>query len=530
MNSSEYWKNRAVWRMYEAMEEAERTADMVAEIYFKSFSYLESQLEDIFERFRKRHGLSTDEAARLIEQMRSPEDIEGLKQLLRNDPTDVAKTEILAELESAAYAARLKRLATLQVQIGAIMRQVYKQELLESEILYKTLAEDSYYKTIFDIQQRAGVGFSFNYIDEKQIDTVLRMNWSGQHYSQRIWNNTQKVAEKVQEEVLLSLLTGKTEREAAEGINKQFASGASRSRRLIRTESNFVTSELNFQAYEATEIEEYQYLATLDLKTSKVCRFLDGKIFKVTERQTGINCPPMHPWCRSTTVSVVDRNFIATMTRSAREPKTGKIIKVPRSMTYEEWYQKYVKDVPEAKQKEKNIRNKSADRKQHEKYRAIFGKDVPESLAEFQEMKYNDVEKWERLKREKQDTLNQMDFSEMNDLKGKLSNKETRLWYKAHDSKIPDLADSSLPLRERAKQAFELRNQFRMQARDLMADQEARTELDAKHPNPSFEQMLEHKRLKYNLSEEEAYKDILRSSQTTNKKYDKIAGVKERQD
>ena len=32
---------------------------------------------------------------------------------------------------------------------------------------------------------------------------------------------------------------------------------------------------------------------------------MDGKIFPVKEKQIGLNCPPMHPWCRSTTISVL---------------------------------------------------------------------------------------------------------------------------------------------------------------------------------------------------------------------------------
>ena len=69
----------------------------------------------------------------------------------------------------------------------------------------------------------------------------------------------------MQEEILLSLMTGKTEREAAESVNAVFAKGSAVARRLIRTESNYVTTELNFKAYEEAGIEEYQYLATLDL-------------------------------------------------------------------------------------------------------------------------------------------------------------------------------------------------------------------------------------------------------------------------
>lgn len=57
------------------------------------------------------------------------------------------------------------------------------------------------------------------------------------------------------------------------------------------------------------------------------------------------------------------------MQRSAIDPATGKRIKVPRSMTYQQWYDKYVKGKPEVELEEKKIRNRSSDRTQ---YRNIY--------------------------------------------------------------------------------------------------------------------------------------------------------------
>lgn len=175
-----------------------------------------------------------------------------------------------------------------------------------------------------DALENAGVAFSFNHISEKQINKVLSMDWSGQNYSKRIWKNTQTLANTVKEELLINLLTGRTNREVAEIITNKFASGAAKARRLVRTESNFISSELNHEAYKEAGIEEYQYLATLDLRTSEICREMDGKIFKVSERKVGVNCNPMHLWCRSTTVPVVDRESLNDGTRSARDPSQEK--------------------------------------------------------------------------------------------------------------------------------------------------------------------------------------------------------------
>ena len=194
-------------------------------------------------------------------------------------------------------------------------------------------------------------------------------------------------------------------------------------------------------------------------------------------------------------------------------------------MSYAQWYQKYVEGNQDAKLEEKRIRNITSDRIQYKKYQGILGEEVPETLEKFQKMKYNNTEKWNNLKSKKQEALNKMDFDDMGNLIEKLGNKEVRQWYKAHDEKILDLVDKTIPLEQQARQAFEMRNQYRIQARELMKDQVSRKKLDIKHKNRTFEELLEHKRKKYGLTESEAYKDIIRSSTTTNKKYDKIAGI-----
>ena len=138
-----------------------------------------------------------------------------------------------------------------------------------------------------------------------------------------------------------------------------------------------------------------------DFKASDIstaCRELDGKTFLVSQRQAGKNHPPMHPWCRSTTISVIDDETLSKMTRAAYNPETGRTERVPANMTYKEWYEKYVKGNAKAEAQEKAVKNVFSDRKQFDKYREILGKDMPKDFADFQEMKYNSPEEWELLR------------------------------------------------------------------------------------------------------------------------------------
>lgn len=398
MSSRDYWEKRKASEMFHYMERAEQKADEISSLYLKSSRYLSLEMEEIFERFQKKHRLSESGARKLLSTLHDKTSIEELKSALRADKDDQTKAELLAELESAAYQARIERLRQLQNQLDLTMQQVYEQEKTLNHNFYLDLGNEAYYRSIFDIQQMAGIGFYFNIIDPKVIERVINSRWSGANYSERIWSNTNALARDLKEELLINLMTGRTDREVSEIIANKFAVGASKARRLVRTESCNLTTQMDMAGYEECGIETYIFVATLDLKTSKVCRKLDGKRFPVSEQQPGKNCPPMHPWCRSTTICDISDEELLQMKRRARDPVTGKLNTVPANMTYEEWYQKNVKGKPEAELNEKMTQNRSTDQKQFERYQSVLGKDAPKTLDDFQQMKYTDSEKYELMK------------------------------------------------------------------------------------------------------------------------------------
>ena len=53
------------------------------------------------------------------------------------------------------------------------------------------------------------------------------------------------------------------------------------------------------------DFTQYEYSPILDSKTCEICRALNGKVFEISERQPGVNFPPMHPWCRCTWIPYI---------------------------------------------------------------------------------------------------------------------------------------------------------------------------------------------------------------------------------
>ena len=106
--------------------------------------------------------------------------------------------------------------------------------------------------------------------------------------------------------------------------------------------------------------------------------------------------------CRCTTVTGNDLSLEAepTMIR-VRDPVTGRNVVVPE-MTYQEWAkQKQAENKTAWDTYMKKGKNLSSDKKQWREYREILGKNVPDTLDSFQNMKYNEPEKWGLIKLDK---------------------------------------------------------------------------------------------------------------------------------
>ncbi len=101
---------------------------------------------------------------------------------------------------------------------------------------------------------------------------------------------------------------------------------------LIRTSINQVANTASQQVYEANQdiTPRYRYVATLDTRTSAICRALDGKEFEYGKGPM----PPQHFNCRSTTVPIIDPDILPPSTTATRASKDGQ---VPIDTTYGKW-------------------------------------------------------------------------------------------------------------------------------------------------------------------------------------------------
>ena len=342
MKNKDYWTKRKANLIYEQMDKAEKQADKFDEIYKQSKAYLDKQINKVFDKFQRDYGLSERDARHVLKNMKDQKDLNELRKVLEARPNDPNIQRLLADLDSPAYAYRMKRLERLNDDLDRMRESIYHSEKTSSDAFYSDLMKDSYYKATFDLQQQTRLAYSFSNLPETEIKRLRGLKWTGEGYSDRIWENTGALASSVKDELLVSLMTGRSVRDTSQAIAERFNVGQNKARRLIRSESAFFHNQMELLSYEDAEITKYKFVAVLDRRTSEVCQEHDNKVYDTDKAVPGVNYPPLHPWCRSTTIAHDEDADYSKLERRARNPETGKVEYVPADMTYDEWYSKYV--------------------------------------------------------------------------------------------------------------------------------------------------------------------------------------------
>lgn len=326
------------------MDKAEKQAEQFDKVYQEAKTYLDKEVNKIFDKFQRDYGLSQVDARQVLKNMKDKKNLNELRKVLEARPNDPNIQRLLADLDSPAYSFRMKRLERLSDDLDRMRESIYHSEKTGSDAFYSDLMKDSYYKATFDLQQQTGLAYGFSGLPESEIKHLQSFSWvgDGSTYSTNIWKNTGKLTSSIKDELLMSLMTGRGTRETAQAIAERFNVGQNDARRLVRTESAFFHNQMELLNYEEADIEKYIFVAVLDKRTSRICQENDNQVYDRDKAVPGVNCPPMHPWCRSTTVGYDEDADYSKLKRRARNPETGKTELVPADMTYKEWYSKYV--------------------------------------------------------------------------------------------------------------------------------------------------------------------------------------------
>lgn len=198
----------------------------------------------------------------------------------------------LNRLEGLQYSVRMQ-----QMEIGAIENEQISEHLQRNAERGVNAAAET---------MGFGKNFYANHPDIARL--FVDKAWSdGENFSQKIWNNTSKLANYLNTDIAQGFARGDSYERLTRKLRERFGKvSRNDAYRLIYTEGTYIMAEATMQPF-TDDFEQYRLSTAADGKVCSTCRSIAQEVFNISDRQPGINFPPLHPWCRCTfTIEVND--------------------------------------------------------------------------------------------------------------------------------------------------------------------------------------------------------------------------------
>lgn len=339
MRNAEYWAERALNEALMGERSVLEYENALLDAYRVALREIKKDLESFFSKYARENKVTYAEARRRLVSTEMKEFQATVKMWLdyaRQNGWNRVYIQYLEKLLNMKYITRLEMLeADIRYQIELIENNKEKNIKDLMEINYLA----AYYVRYHDFATGAEMSVRFDTIDAHTLAQVVAKKWDDGNYSTRVWNDRNRLVKAMSTILPQSFSRGLNVNKLGDMLAKELNVSQNRGRTLARTEINNICNQADLAVYRAAGIEKYQFVATLDLMTSEICRSMDNTVHDVSQARTGINFPPLHPNCRSTTVAY--HEDLQGLERVARDSE-GRNIRVPRSMSQEEWIKKYV--------------------------------------------------------------------------------------------------------------------------------------------------------------------------------------------
>ena len=319
----DYWEERQVKREAKAfttIQDIEKEYKIALE---KAKQNINKELSRIGTTYMKDNNLSYHDALKLLKgneykvwKKDLHDYMKEYNNLLKTAPLEAKK--LYLEIETLSVRSRMSHLDSLKAQVDMEMVKL----IFGVEDSAKNALTSVYRDTFIEVTKDLGINAI---VSRDKIKAVLDRPWSGANFSERFWSNTDKLAQTVKQEIVNGMIQGINLQTMTKRVSERFETAKKNDvERLLRTEVNYTLNQATLDGYKEAGIEKYEFSATLDSRTSQICSELNGEIFEIKKIAVGLNYPPMHPRCRSTTIPIIDYESLINQGREEiREKDIG---------------------------------------------------------------------------------------------------------------------------------------------------------------------------------------------------------------
>lgn len=240
--NGEYWKRR-----FDFLEQVEhsKTTEYIKdlnELYGKAISNCDTEISKWYQRIADNNGISFTEAKKLLNKNELKEFKWTVEEYIKHGKENAVNQKWIKELENASAKVHISRLEAMKMQMRQQVELITANEAQGVEGLLKDVYEDSYYRSIFELQKGFGIGTSFSRLNSDTISKIIHKPWAadGSDFSERIWGKYRpELINHLHTELTQAFIRGENPKTLAKAIAKKFKTTQARAENLVLTESAF---------------------------------------------------------------------------------------------------------------------------------------------------------------------------------------------------------------------------------------------------------------------------------------------------
>lgn len=240
-----------------------------------------------------------------------------------------------SEMDVKAFARKAKKYvkekdfsptANKELKLYNLTMRVNRLELLKANIGLELIATfddlDKYFSNeltkagLKEFQRQAGIlDMTISKSDYgKRVKQVLNSSFRAEGFatfSDNLWMYQAELKSDLDKLLVRSVTMGRNPKQLAPELAKYLTQEGRENakfnvQRLMVTETTRVQTGIQEQSYRDTDIDQFVFIS--EPTACRYCLPLNGKVFDLKDMSPGINCAPMHPFCRCSTAPYVDRD------------------------------------------------------------------------------------------------------------------------------------------------------------------------------------------------------------------------------
>ena len=342
--SNNYWikrfteeENRINELSKEQVKEAKRQYDI-------ALKNVNQKIYEFYAKYAKDNNISMYEAKQRFNKKELKEFKMSLSEYIRKGKSLNMSSDnsIIKELKNVSSRVHIERLEALKMEIKAEIDLLAKTMENNLDKHLREVYRNTYYRSAYNIQKGLDKFSNIEKLNPDLIESLVYKPWTkdNTNWSKRIWGNDSKLVNTLHTNLTQNIITGKPLKEVIDTVAERFNVEKNIASRLIMTESAAYHSKAKEKCLKDLGCEKYEVIATLDDRTSSICRSMDSKVFDMKDYQVGVTAPPFHVNCRTVTAPYYDKIDGDINLRASRtEDDDYELVDVK---DYQDWYDRYV--------------------------------------------------------------------------------------------------------------------------------------------------------------------------------------------